>query len=545
MQDLSQSPVHFGKYLLDRELARGGMSRVFRARLRGPAGFEKTLVVKQILPELARDPSFIELFVNEANTLVQMSHPNLVPVYELGVVDGVYFLSMEWVEGATVAEILREGPLPEALVAHVGAQIAEALRYAHERFALVHRDVTPRNVIIDGEGHARLLDFGIAAKVARTGVDGPHALFGSPGYMPPEQLRCEALGPESDLFALGAVLYEALSGKAALPRSVKPEDAETPVSPLRDVDPTLAELVARMLSPDRSARPKTAAEVASALRRWLAERHPQGVEHELSLRAARAHRSRSDEPSRPLEHGTADASGRIEVRSIATSSVLDELLKQATERIEREPESTPEAGRVHEYVPEPPLSADPEAKATLRRYGRDFLALMAALAVGVYWAESRPRPEFAQGVIAQSDVDSRPITGRAAAPQEQATAAEAARPAEGAAVAASAPAASAPPPSAASTSTPAAKADDGAIEGAKKPAFVTLSATPWANVRVDGKLLGVTPQRRVPLAEGKHTLLFECPPLDKKARVPIDLAAAQSLQVVVDLHQDPAAVTIK
>ena len=97
----AQALQPFGKYLLDAELAQGGMARVFRARLRGPGGFEKRLVVKQILPELAQDPRFVELFVREANTLVQMSHPNVVPVYELGVVDGVYFLAMELVEGAT------------------------------------------------------------------------------------------------------------------------------------------------------------------------------------------------------------------------------------------------------------------------------------------------------------------------------------------------------------------------------------------------------------------------------------------------------------
>ena len=158
-------PVAFGKYLLDEELARGGMSRVFRARLRGPGGFEKRLVVKQILPELAADPEFIKLFVKEANTLVQLSHPNLVPVFELGVVDDVYFLAMEWVQGATVDELLRQGPLPAALVAQIGAQIADALHYAHERFSIVHRDVTPRTVIVDATGYARLLDFGIAARV--------------------------------------------------------------------------------------------------------------------------------------------------------------------------------------------------------------------------------------------------------------------------------------------------------------------------------------------------------------------------------------------
>src|SRR6185436_10683264 len=115
MPEMGSAPVSFGKYLLDAELAQGGMARVFEARLRGPGGFEKKLVVKQILPQLAQDPSFVELFVQEANTLVQMSHPNVVPIYELGVVDGVYFLAMERVHGATVAELLRDGPLPQAL----------------------------------------------------------------------------------------------------------------------------------------------------------------------------------------------------------------------------------------------------------------------------------------------------------------------------------------------------------------------------------------------------------------------------------------------
>ncbi|MFI5309491.1 MAG: serine/threonine-protein kinase, partial [Polyangiales bacterium] len=155
MEQNAQSPAasgfprRFGNYWLDAQLAEGGMSRVMLARLRGPGGFEKKLVVKQILPQLASDPGFVELFVREANTLVRMSHPNIVPVYELGVIDGVYFLAMERVEGATVAELLADGPLGEAMCAHVGAQVCEALRYAHERFGLVHRDVTPRNVIID------------------------------------------------------------------------------------------------------------------------------------------------------------------------------------------------------------------------------------------------------------------------------------------------------------------------------------------------------------------------------------------------------------
>ena len=173
----------FGKYLLDREIARGGMARVWLARLRGLGGFEKRLVVKQILPHLASDPRFVAMFVEEAKTLVQMSHPHIAPVFELGVVDGIYFLAMEYVEGATLADVLEEGSLPPPLAAHIGVQIADALAYAHERFAIVHRDVTPRNVMIDGAGHCRLLDFGIAAPAEG---EGEGELFGTPGYLSPE-----------------------------------------------------------------------------------------------------------------------------------------------------------------------------------------------------------------------------------------------------------------------------------------------------------------------------------------------------------------------
>ena len=173
--EASRAPEPFGKYLLDREIARGGMARVHLARLRGLGGFEKRLVVKQILPHLASDPRFVEMFVEEAKTLVQMSHPHIVPVYELGVVEGVYFLAMEYVEGATLADVLDDGPLDEAEAAHAGAQICDALSYAHDRFAIVHRDVTPRNVMIDAGGHCRLLDFGIAAPSVGTAVPGRSA----------------------------------------------------------------------------------------------------------------------------------------------------------------------------------------------------------------------------------------------------------------------------------------------------------------------------------------------------------------------------------
>ena len=151
-------PQIFGKYVLEREIAAGGMARVYLATLRGAVGFEKKLVVKQIRPELASEDAFVRRFVDEAKTAVELSHPNIVPVYELGVEQGVYYLAMEFCVGVTLAEILNEsGPLSPVEGAYVGIEICRALDYAHRKSGIVHRDVTPRNVMLDEEGAVRLI----------------------------------------------------------------------------------------------------------------------------------------------------------------------------------------------------------------------------------------------------------------------------------------------------------------------------------------------------------------------------------------------------
>lgn len=148
-------PQLFGKYVLEREIAAGGMAKVLVATLRGAVGFEKRLVVKQIRPELASDEAFVKRFVEEAKTAVELGHPNIVPVYELGVEQGVYYIAMEFCEGVTLSEVLNEtGTLSPEEGAYLGIEICRALDYAHRRASIVHRDVTPRNVMLDEEGAA-------------------------------------------------------------------------------------------------------------------------------------------------------------------------------------------------------------------------------------------------------------------------------------------------------------------------------------------------------------------------------------------------------
>lgn len=268
-------PQVFGKYVLERELSRGGMARVILATLRGADGFEKRLVVKQIRDELALDGAFVRRFVDEAKTNVALSHPNIVPVYELGVEQGTYFIAMELVEGVSLSELIGSGagkiPLSPEEGAYVGVEVCRALDYAHRRMNVVHRDVTPRNVMIDEEGQVKVIDFGIAAPAMAGGVE----VFGSPGHMPPEQMRGQELGPPTDIFAVAVLLMEAWSGKPPFRRPTA-EDSEAamrgPHPKPSEVDPRLIPLddaIVPAMALDASERPKSADDLARALRKFL------------------------------------------------------------------------------------------------------------------------------------------------------------------------------------------------------------------------------------------------------------------------------------
>jgi serine/threonine protein kinase len=299
-------PQIFGKYVLEREIAAGGMARVYLATLRGAVGFEKRLVVKQIRPELACDEAFVRRFVEEAKTAVELNHPNIVPVFELGVEAGVYYLAMEFCPGLTLADVLAEtGPLDPAEGAYVGADVCRALDYAHRRAGIVHRDVTPRNVLIDDEGAVRLIDFGIAAPVERSGKRA-REIFGSPGHMPPEQLRGDALTPATDVFAVGALLIEAWTGKPPFRRATPRESAkavETPPPPIdaeqRELAP-LSQLLLMAVSPNPASRPADAEQLARPLRDFLRATDSGDLARRLGDRVRRARlRLGEARPSRP------------------------------------------------------------------------------------------------------------------------------------------------------------------------------------------------------------------------------------------------------
>ena len=209
-----------GKYVVRRKLAEGGMAELYLCSSRGPQGFEKDVVIKRIRPTLASDPQFVRMFIGEARLASRLNHPNVVQIFDFDQCDDSYYLAMEYVRGRSLAEVrkrckARMTTLPPTLVAHIGAQIARGLHYVHglsqpgSAQGLVHRDVSPHNVLLSFDGAVKLTDFGIAQPSEKSA---PGRLKGKLAYMSPEQSRGEIVDARTDVFALGIVLWEMMTG---------------------------------------------------------------------------------------------------------------------------------------------------------------------------------------------------------------------------------------------------------------------------------------------------------------------------------------------
>ena len=267
--------MRLGKYQLLRKLATGGMAEVFLAKTDGPMGFEKHLVIKRILPHLAEDPQFVEMFLGEAKLAAQLNHPNLVQLFDFGEAEGSYFIAMEFIDGPTLrlllarARDLRAAPT-FALSARIVSLAAEGLAYAHdfrdqitdEPLGLVHRDVSPDNILVGRSGAVKLVDFGIAKARGQTHHTQAGTVKGKVAYMAPEQLRGEALDRRVDLYSLGVVLYELCTGRmpfeansdASMVRAVLYDAAIPAVRRVPNLPPPIQAILDRLLAKDRNAR---------------------------------------------------------------------------------------------------------------------------------------------------------------------------------------------------------------------------------------------------------------------------------------------------
>jgi serine/threonine protein kinase len=218
-------PVRFGKYLLLDRISVGGMAEVFKAKSFGIEGFEKIVAIKRILPSMGEDRDFIRMFIDEANIAGQLSHANICQIFELGRIETSHFIAMEYLWGKDLLQIQNrfrrskaEMPLPMAY--YIVAKVCEGLDYAHRKkdafgqpMNIVHRDCSPQNVLVSYEGEVKLIDFGIAKAASRSSKTVAGVLKGKFGYMSPEQVRGMALDRRSDIFAVGTVLYECVTGQ--------------------------------------------------------------------------------------------------------------------------------------------------------------------------------------------------------------------------------------------------------------------------------------------------------------------------------------------
>jgi serine/threonine protein kinase len=282
-------PERLGPYQIIRRLAYGGMAEVFLGKLRGADGFVKQVVIKRILPQHSENGEFIRMFRDEARITSQLFHGNIVQVIEFGEHQGQHHLVLEYVDGPSLSVTLatlreRSKRLSIVEAAHIAGEVARALDYAHRKrdaagvpLQVVHRDVTPSNILLSREGEVKLADFGIArarARLATTATDSG-VLKGKLAYMAPETLLLGNADALTDLFALGAVLYAMLTGEPAFRGESEAETISriigaSPRLPSElnpDVPPELDALVARLLSKERETRPQRALIVADELAR--------------------------------------------------------------------------------------------------------------------------------------------------------------------------------------------------------------------------------------------------------------------------------------
>lgn len=219
----------FGRYRIIKKIASGGMGEIYLASLEREEGFSKQLVIKKLLPSLSRNPSFVSMFNNEARLAAQLSHTNIIQIFDFGRMEDTQFIAMEWVHGENLADVLsaakeHKAPIPTRVALDIGLGILRGLDYAHrrrgpkgERLDLIHRDIAPKNILVSYEGDVKIIDFGLAKAAAASDATEGGALKGSYCYMSPEQVGGRTMDARSDLFSAALVIFEMLKGERLYP----------------------------------------------------------------------------------------------------------------------------------------------------------------------------------------------------------------------------------------------------------------------------------------------------------------------------------------
>ncbi len=574
----------FGKYQLFASLGRGGMADVFLAVARGPMGFNKLAVIKRLRSNLADDPAFRTMFLDEARLAARLNHPNIVHTYEVGEHDQAYFIAMEYLEGQPLNKVIREAVkkgevLDQAFCARVVSDALAGLHHAHEAqdydgrpLEIIHRDVSPHNVFVTYTGQVKLVDFGIAKAVLSSTETEVGVLKGKVAYMSPEQAVGGKIDRRADIFAMGIILWELLTrqrlmtGDSAASTLHRVLNAPIPaVSTVReDIDPELEAIVAKALEKDVRYRFQTAQEMRDALDAFLNSAGKNTRQDEIGRKVSSMFQKVREDVQRQIQQ---------HMEKVTAAGTTEELAALNAAAIKRMGPGGPsvsaglmklgisESGSGSGIVPSfsagssmgasiPPRQDVLAARAEEKKKGVMVLllgviaALLVLVVVILLWVGLRRRTDtVADGHVgdttgataagqgtasAGATTGSAPTasTGVVAVTQTPGSAASAGATAPPTAVpitAAHGHAAGVPAHHPGTKDTGAKPAAPTATAPAADDGFLTLQTYPWTRVSEGGKVLGTTPIVKLSLPPGSHTLSLENP----------DQGVKQSLTVVI------------
>ncbi len=470
LDEISPGQV-LGRYELLLPVARGGMASVWAARLKGTRGFQKTVAIKTMLPGLVDDPSFERMFLDEATLASQVRHPHVIEILDLGEQDRILYLVMEWVSGEALSIVMKyaatRGGIPLPIAVHIATQACRGLHAAHELreengvlVGLVHRDVSPQNVLVTYDGVVKIVDFGVAKATARLDTQTEAGqLKGKIAYMSPEQLRGEKIDRRTDVFAMGILLYMMTTGKhpfrgddqaQTIARISSEEPAVSPSVLVPSYPAGLEAVVMQALAKDSAKRYPSANDMLLGLTHALPAALREATDEEVSDFIRRLLPDRHERQKQALKQAMEAADRREVPRPDARQTNLEPADEPATvlEGIGRE--LTPSAdGR---SLPGASSTAPPPSAARSPRSGRNLaitlvvsggavLLLGTALGLTVGRREAGSAASAAPPPVATTSQTSAEDTARAPAPSEAPPA-----PPLPAAVSAPAPSASTPTP---------------------------------------------------------------------------------------------------
>lgn len=494
--------LRLGRYRLGERIATGGMGEVYLAVQEGLGGFAKPLALKLLLPHLSRDMHAVELFLHEANLAARMSHPNVVQIFDVGREGDRYYLAMELIRGVSLSRLVRaldeQGQqLPPELLTFIAHALCDGLHHAHElegpngeRLDLVHRDVTPHNVLVSVEGAVKLADFGIAKVRTSAGYTQPGTFKGKLEYVPPELFEGAPADRRADVYAAGITLFQ-----LATLRSPFRRDTEAA---------TMRAIVSEPLPPLGALRSDLPPELALALERATAkaakERTPSALELKRSV---------------PALHDAHTAARLGALVQKACARELSELDAQ-TEHTRRR---TGTKGVSVEIEVGEPVTA---TRGTPWGWMVTGAALLAAGAGLAWWQRPEPTPPVA--VVVPTPIPTPTPTPPPTPPEPEPIAAVKPTPVE-------------PTPTPAPTPRPiAVKPQPKPAPAARGVGYLSIDATPWAHVFLGSEKIGETPIYAFPVKEGDAVLVFKNPDTGREVRKKVKIAAGQKAVVKADLR---------